>query len=230
MYCTSLSTVNIPGSVTSIERLAFNHCESLPSIDIPASVTSIGYSVFDACTSLASINVATDNTAYSSQDGILFNKSKTELWRYPESKSGNSYGIPNSVTDIKEYAFYGSTLTSIDIPGSVTSIEHDVFTSCKNLTAINVATDNTAYISENGILFNKSKNTLIKYPSAKPATAYSIPASVYSIKSAAVSYCLNLTTISLPATVDNIGRSAFSGCTNLRKIISYRPHCPMARF
>ncbi len=64
---------------------------------------------------------------------------------------------------------------------------------------------------------------MIKYPSAKPATAYSIPASVYIIKSAAVSDCLNLTTISIPATVYNIGRLAFSGCTNLRKIISYIP-------
>ncbi len=165
--------------------------------------------------------MATDNTAYSSEDGILFNRSKTTLIQYPAGKSGNSYSIPNSVTSIIKYAFYKNTLTSIDIPGSVTSIGQYAFNSCESLAIINVATDNTAYSSENGVLFNKSKTDLIKYPPAKPATAYSIPASVLTIGLKAFENCLNLTTISIPLEIKDIGVFAFHKCKNLRKIICY---------
>ncbi len=53
---------------------------------------------------LENIEVNTANEKYSSQDGILFDKNKTELLRYPEGKAG-TYVIPDSVTSIGEYAF-----------------------------------------------------------------------------------------------------------------------------
>ena len=132
--CSSLTSVTIGNSVRAIGDFAFDRCTSLTSITIPDSVTSIGYSAFEYCTGLTSINVASGNNYYSSNNGVLFNKKKTELIRYPEGKSQTSYTIPNSVTSIGKRAFiFCSSLTSITISNSVTSIGVYAFYDCSGL-------------------------------------------------------------------------------------------------
>ena len=91
--------------MTSIGDYAFENCRSLLSIDIPKNVTNIGYIAFAGDSSLTYFNVDTDNTNYSSSNGILFNKGKTILIQYPAGKTGSNYTIPNSVTTIGERAF-----------------------------------------------------------------------------------------------------------------------------
>jgi len=95
--CKGLTSVSIPNSVSSIGYCAFMGCAKLASVTIPNSVKTIGGDVFRACTSLAFINVATDNNNYRSEDGVLFNKSKTVLITYPRGKQG-AYIIPKGVT------------------------------------------------------------------------------------------------------------------------------------
>jgi len=135
--CSSLTAVTIPNSVTSIGDGAFLNCPNLTSITIPNSVTTIGYYTFDDCSKLPSIDVAADNPDYCSVDGVLFDKDKTTLIRYPAGKSATSYSIPNSVTTIVESAFSGySCLTSVTIGNSVTNIGKYAFYNCSSLTSI----------------------------------------------------------------------------------------------
>ena len=192
--CTGLTSIDIPNSVTSIENSAFQACTGLTSIDIPNSVRSIGISAFSGCTGLTAINVDEINTAYSSIDGVLFNKSQTELVQYPGGKQG-AYTIPNSVTSIGGGAFSG----------------------CSGLTAINVDENNTAYSSIDGVLFNKSQTELVQYPGGKQG-AYTIPNSVTIIEFAAFRDCTGMTSIDIPNSVTGIGWCAFSGCTGLTSI------------
>ena len=167
--CSSLTSITIPSSVTSIGMAAFHSCDSLTSITIPSGVTSIGDSTFSNCYSLTSIEVDQANTAYSSEDGVLFNKDKTTLIRYPEGNTRRSYTIPSSVTSIGNGAFrYCSSLTSITILDSVNSIGEYAFWECGSLTSItipkgvtSIGGDAFAYCYALAEVYNYSKLTVM---------------------------------------------------------------------
>ena len=140
--CAGLTSVTIPDSVTTISGLAFLNCSNLTSVTIPKNVTTIDRYAFDGCAALTSINVDDANTKYSSVDGVLFNKDKTELIYYPLGKTETSYTVPDSVTKIGEGAFINCTaLTSVTIGEDVTEIDDYAFDGCNNLSIVNVPCD-----------------------------------------------------------------------------------------
>ena len=132
--CTNLTSVTIPNTVTNINENAFYGCSSLTSVNIPSSVTNIGPRAFYGC---SSITVDAENQHYTSQDGILYNKTMTEFILMPYGIITGNVTIPDNVTSIAANAFTGCTvLTSITIPDSVTSIGGWVFSNCTALTSV----------------------------------------------------------------------------------------------
>ena len=238
----AVGEITIPDSVTSISDYAFNDCTSLTSVTIPDSVTSIDDWTFSSCTSLTSIEVSGNNKNYSSADGVLFNKDKSELITYPAGKTDSEYVIPNSVTRIGRYAFSGcKSLTSITIPDSVTSIGDYAFEGCTSLTSITIPNSVTS-IGNSAFSGCESLTNII------------IPDSVTSIGSGAFENCTSLKSIEvsennknyasidgvlfnkdkselvtypagktdseyvIPNSVTSIGYSAFENCTSLTSV------------
>ena len=144
-YYKDIKTAIIENGVTSIGECAFRYCTGLTSIEIPASVTSI-IQTFSDCFGLETISVADGNTVYDSRNNcnaIIETASNTLIWGCKNTV------IPDDVTSIGSGAFTRCTgLTSIEIPASVTSIGIEAFFGCSALTSVTIYAPSLTYYGE----------------------------------------------------------------------------------
>ena len=138
-----VKTVLIEEGVTSIGNYRFRYCNGLEEVNIPSTVTEIGPGNFFNCPALKDIVIAPNNQSYLFEDGVLFNKDKTELLKCLNNKSGD-YQVPSTVKKIWSYAFQKcNSLTSVTIPNSVTTVENGTFSSCESLASVTLPTSLT---------------------------------------------------------------------------------------
>ena len=132
--CSGLTELILPSSVTSIGGNAFEGCSGLTELTLPNSVSSIGDIAFTYCSGLEKITVESGNSCYDSRDNcnsIIDTEFNTLIVGCKNSV------IPNSVTSIGYYAFYGcSGLTELTLPDSVASIGDGAFICCSDLSKI----------------------------------------------------------------------------------------------
>ena len=221
-YCSGLSTINIPNSVTEIESWAFEGSD-FNTLIIPNSVTTIGHNAFDNCTNLTSVTLSNNLTYIDDcvfQDcigllditipsGVTFIGDST----FQYCSSLTSVTIPNSVTRIGGRAFRScSSLTSIDIPDSVTSIGNSAFEYC-GLTSINIPNGITT-INEGVFAGCSSLITVV------------ISNNIISIGVSAFNNCSGLISVTIGSGVTSIGGLAFQSCNSLESITSLATTAP----
>lgn len=252
-----LESIILPNTLKKISDKAFSDNENLNYVKIPKSVIQIGWSIFQKCPCLVSINVDIDSNSFVSVDGILFSKDRKRLVNYPCGKIGD-YVIPDGTEHIYG-AFVGCKyIASITIPESVKDEIEDnyrTFDGCKFKTVyIQGATkgaqyipctekyivneDNQEYSTIDGVLYDKAKKTLLRYPPFCQATStydteiigykafcdcnlltsIRIDPPTKEIGEYAFLRCRNLQTIKIPSSVTKIHRTAFLGCNNLSNI------------
>ena len=132
--CSGLTELTLPNSVTRIGDCAFYGCTGLTELILPNSVSSIGDIAFTYCSGLEKITVESGNSCYDSRDNcnsIIDTEFNTLIVGCKSSV------IPNSVTSIGYYAFYGcSGLTELTLPDSVASIGDGACICCSDLSKI----------------------------------------------------------------------------------------------
>ncbi len=213
--CDRLTSVNLPQSITKIERWAFSNCISLSAITIPESVTNIASTAFINCSNLTAINVAKGNTIYDSRNdcNAIIETSSNILITGCATTT-----IPNGVTRIGDYAFYGqSRLTDITIPESVTNIRKYAFADCSNLANITIP-EQVTEIGEH------------IFSNCTALTAIIIPEGVTSIEGWSFCGCSSLKTIVLPKSLKRTGLSAFAECSELTDMYCYAESVPSAYY
>ncbi|MFO7535334.1 MAG: leucine-rich repeat protein [Kiritimatiellia bacterium] len=126
--------------------------------------------------------------------------------------------IPTGVKKIGYYAFYSISLEYVYISETVTSIEEGAFGQCQRLMAIDVDDNNLNYSSKNGILFDKSGSTLMRYPSAIKGN-YVVPVGVKTISKECFGYGSGISGIEIVEGVETIEDSAFISCFGLTNVV-----------
>lgn len=150
--CSALESVVLPASLTSIGRYAFFGCKALKSLVLPENVVSIGTYAFYQCSALTSVTFGSKiKTVYSGAFNDCTNLKTVQIsdlaaWCNIEfgSENGNPLAldgaklyvgdqvitelvIPEGVTAIDNFAFYGTNIRSVTIPDSVASIGYAAF-------------------------------------------------------------------------------------------------------
>ena len=201
-----ITAISLSDRMTYIGECAFLGCTGLRSVEIPASVRTIGCYAFTECPALRS---------------VVFHEGLAELgaWAFADCPELQSVRFPDSLLELGAFAFGDCTsLTEVEIPAGLWFIGEYPFGRCANLNSISVSENNPAYSSENGVLFDKDKTTLIQYPAGR-AGAYTVPVGVRAIDFSAFWTVEGLTAVYLPDGLEEIGWYAFAQCPNLSEVL-----------
>lgn len=228
--CSDAETIELPSEIESIEASAFENCKSLKSITLPDTVTLIGYSAFSGCTSLTSVVLPQQLENISSR-------------LFENCSSLTSVSISENVRSVSDYAFSGSAIENITLPGSDIYFADYSFSKMKNLKSITISPYlhkiNPDIFPENveikydtdvnvidGVIFSKDMKKLLNYPLNyhDDVFEYTVPSSVEEICDNAF-FGTKISKITFSENLKYIGSNAFTNCRYLEHA-DFNGSCP----
>lgn len=193
----TLKSVVLPTTLKKILNGAFAGCKALKQITIPNGVEVIDEESFTNCEALTRIELPNSVLQVGKQ-------------AFSGCTALKNVKLSTSMTEMNDGLFYGcKSLKSITIPSTIDSIGKDALRGCSSLKAIEVDEGNTAYSSVDGMLYNKTGDTLVFVPGGQKLKEYTIPDQVKTIGRHAFIDCLALQKVVIPATVENVEDEAF---------------------
>lgn len=228
-YGRSIKSLTIPGSVTNVDVCAFgayfegDEEPTLTCVRIPQYVCDHFSDVFGFVFPKEVVI----------QDGVTHVLDSA----FENAHYLSDVTIPNSVTNIGNYAFYGcgvtnmvipdgvktigvrtfsncSLLTSVTIGNDLTELGSMAFANCGNLASFSVSEGNLRYKSDQGLLLTKDGSVLKNGINGDVV----IPHGVTSIEDSAFQGCSNLTSLEIPDSVSSVGNLAFHFCESLANV------------
>ena len=173
--------INIPNTVKEINEYAFYDCIYQEKLNIPSETVTIPYGIFKFLSGLSFIDVDVNSAYFTSIDGVLYDKSVSELIACPRLK--DEITIPDGIQTISPFAFYScQNLRVINMPNSITMLGEAGFWGCNSLTDINFS-DNITFIDDNAFWECTSLTSML------------LPKSIAGIGDNAFTGCTNLTKI-----------------------------------
>lgn len=137
--CTALKSVSLGSNVTTIAESAFLGCKKLSSIKLGANVEKIEQAAFADCTQLENFDVSSNNY-FINKSNVIYSKDMTELVFALKNADLSSFSLPDSVTSLNGYAFYGHTeLKTFSFNNNIKSIPEGLFTLCTSLKTVNLS-------------------------------------------------------------------------------------------
>jgi hypothetical protein len=225
--CAGLSEISIPDSVTQIGSACFTNTgwwetqndgwvfldnvllgykgtyQEIVSLD--ADIRLIADNAFSNCDQIIAFDVDMGNMSFRSQEDVLYSYDMTELIAYPVAKEQSNFIVPDSVSTIKGYAFYKSSLTEVTLPEGLTEIGEYAFAYCNGLTEM---------VIPEGI--TELPNRLFSY--CKNLETVSIPESVQILGQFAFTGCESLKSVRIPDGVTSIYPQTFWKCYSLKEV------------
>lgn len=129
----------IKDGTKAIAEDAFFDCSKITAINMPSSVTGVWEGAFRKCTSLQKITVASGNNSFSAENGVLYNKNKTDLICCPVAISQATVTAPDSVKYVWDYAFYDcANVKEVKLSGQVQTIGTYAFYNCDKLEKVKI--------------------------------------------------------------------------------------------
>lgn len=227
--CDELLKINFNEKLETIGVASFKDCLKLRELYMPQSLKSVGQQGFEGCNKISSVVFGNKLESI----GILaFNKcseiKKLDFGHSPVVINNGAFQSCSSLTQIlngdkirefRENCFSNcNSLGSIEIPITTTYISPTAFNALY-LSSITVNEFNPIYCDIDGVLYNKKKDTLVRYPAYKEGTSYNILDGVKNILPSAFAYAWRLNEINIEGDVENIGEKAFYNCLNVTDIV-----------
>lgn len=229
-YCNMLQTVHLPTELETLETGAFAYCASLSDINWPEKLTTLGdyafqdcafksaelsaNAVFDArvflnCKNLKTVSVAPENSLYQSKDGVVFSKDGSVLVLYPAARDGDTYTVPEGVTEIGQVAFCATVnLRQVILPEGLRVLQESAF----YCSSVEQAELPESLEETYDFVFAQSNVKSLQIPDGLKKLAY------WGWKD-----CKKLESVTLGSGIRYIEMSTFSGCTAL-KTVEFSPN------
>ena len=203
--CSHLEKIDLHNGITYIGNCAFEGCTNLSSLSIPDTIVTINNSVFWDCENLEKVQIGQ-------------NVNTIESYAFFNCKNLKYINIPCTVTTLDTNCFaYCRSLSDIAIPENVSWIRESFF-HCSNLNNISVDSRNKCFTSEDGVLYNKNKTSIICYPAGKENSFFVIPKTVTTIARDSFIEASNIKCLFIPKSVTMIEVYAFDYCNNLNEV------------